>query len=299
MIGVGHTAPSTWKERRLVITSPLRIDEFRAALELLPSDLARRAETLKLYAMRRSNCSACGNVLDSVRLAFTAALFGDLPAAERLLTTAERSAWLTSHAAECGRRGLRSVKNVPGNHGRVTGRWEVAGPLTAATDASWKNGAGGIGYITSRGSWGLRGWVTDHRDPTGKSKVLVNELRAVDLLLRATGNPDVLLVDSLSALSFLRAWQRGDTELMPDGYDLRPRRRGVPSLVRLAEHVAEADGLVFQHVKGHSGHLLNEAADSLASIARRRATEWFDATGRATDLVSSFLSSWHQRPMVA
>ncbi|OUC91330.1 ribonuclease HI [Streptosporangium minutum] len=282
-----------------MITSPMRIDEFRAGVALLPADLATRAEALKLYATRRPGCPDCESACDSVRLAFSAASFGDLPATGRLLAAAERSARLTSHAAGCGRGGLRSVRGVPGNHGRVAGRWATTGPLTAATDASWKSRICGIGYVTSEGCWGLRGWSVDRHDPTGPSKVLVNELRAVDLLLRAVGRPDVLLVDSLRALSFLHAWQRGDTGHLPEGYDLRPRRNGPPALVRLAEHVAELDGLTFQHVKGHSGHLLNEAADSLASIARRAVTERFDATGRAGGLVSSFLSSWHQRPMAA
>ncbi|MFJ2029622.1 RNase H family protein [Streptosporangium sp. NPDC087985] len=282
-----------------MITSPLRIDEFRAGVALLPADLACRAEALQLYVTHRPRCPDCERTGDSVRHAFSAAHFGDIPAAERLLTAAERSARPASHATGCGRGGLRSIRGVSGNHGRVTGRWAATELLTAATDASWKSRVCGIGYITSEGCWGLRGWAADRRDPTGASKVLVNELRAVDLLLRAVGRPDVLLVDSLCALSFLHTWQRGDTGRMPDDYDLRPRRNGPPTLVRLAEHVAELDGLTFRHVKGHSGHLLNEAADSLASIARRSVTERFDATGRATGLVSSFLSSWHQRPMAA
>jgi hypothetical protein len=81
---------------------------------------------------------------------------------------------------------------------------------------------------------------------------------------------------------------------MPEGYDLRPRRSGAPTLVRLAERVALMPGLRTAHVKGHSGHLLNEAADALASMSRRRLTESFDSYSRAEDLVRSFLIAWHQ-----
>ncbi|GGQ07382.1 hypothetical protein [Streptosporangium pseudovulgare] len=282
--------------------SPMRIDEFRAGVAMLPAALARRAESLKLYATRlprRPGCSGCANACESVRLAFAAVSFGDLGAADRLLSLAERSTRPVEHTTGCGRGGLRSVRGVPGRHGRVPVRWPATGPLTAATDASWKNRVGGLGYITSDGHWGLCGRPTDRHDPTGPAKVLVNELRAVDLLLRGAPGPDVLLVDSTGALELLRAWQRGEVERMPEGYDLRPRRCGPPALVRLAEHVAGLGGLSVRHVKGHSGHLLNEAADSLASIARRSVTERFDVTERAAGLVSSFLSSWHRLPAAA
>ena len=52
---------------------------------------------------------------------------------------------------------------------------------------------------------------------------------------------------------------------------LRPRRDdGPPTLVRLAGRVSARPGIRFEHVTGHSGHLLNEAAGAPASIARRR-----------------------------
>jgi ribonuclease HI len=52
-------------------------------------------------------------------------------------------------------------------------------------------------------------------------------------------------------------------------------------------------GVSFEHVKGHSGPLLNEAADALARMARRRVREPFDLEARAHDLVSAFLRDWH------
>ncbi|GAB3808903.1 hypothetical protein [Micromonospora zhanjiangensis] len=68
-----------------------------------------------------------------------------------------------------------------GVHGQV-GRWaRTTGPLVAATDASWKDRAGGYAYVVSDGRWGLRPRSTGPLDPTGPSRVLINELRAVDL----------------------------------------------------------------------------------------------------------------------
>jgi ribonuclease HI len=153
-----------------------------------------------------------------------------------------------------------------------------------------------MGYLVSDGHWGMRGWRTSRLDPTGHSKVLVTELRAIEFMLaRFASGPLTVLVDSTSALHHLRLWQQGAVDVMPAGYDLRARHGGrKPTLVRLAVRVSGRPDLTFRHVKGHSGHLLNEAADSLAKIARRRVQSTFDATSTAEDLAASFLTSWHQ-----
>jgi len=101
-------------------------------------------------------------------------------------------------------------------------------------------------------------------------------------------------VDSLPALNYLHRWQSGETEAMPAGYDLRPRHAGLPpTLVRLAELVARRPDLTFAHVKAHAYHCLNEAADGLAHMARRRVEERFDVRERAHGLVEAFLRDWH------
>jgi hypothetical protein len=101
-----------------------------------------------------------------------------------------------------------------------------------------------------------------------------------------------VLVDSSAALGYLARWRCGDTTRMPRGYSLRPRGGGRPTLVRLAERVGQTSA-VFQHVKGHDGHPLNEAADSLSAMARRSVAESFDLTDRAASLVEAFLRDWH------
>jgi len=79
---------------------------------------------------------------------------------------------------------------------------------------------------------------------------------------------------------------------MPAGYDLRQRSRGLPTLVRLARRLPLLPVVTFQHVKSHDGHLLNEAADALAAIARRH-TDRVEIRARAERLVASFLIDWH------
>jgi ribonuclease HI len=277
---------------------PMRFDEFHAALALLPQSLHDQALRLRSCAVHHRTCPLCLTARQVLYLVFSAAAYGEDAWAGALLGEAEHYLHDGRHPPGCplhfqGRPGDGLLRT--GIHGQARCRPGGA-PLVAATDASWKQGQGGLGYVVSDGHWGMRGWQGDRQDPTGRSKVLVNELRAVALLLSVVDSTTelTLLVDSLPALRYLRRWQRGEISLMPEGYDLRPRRSGAPTLVRVADRVAVMPGLRMEHVKGHSGHPLNEAADALASMSRRRLTQPFDARSRAQELVRSFLVTWHQ-----
>lgn len=269
--------------------------DYDASLDLLPADLRTRVEALRDLTVRRTRCTPCLGAQRAVRLVFDAAYLRDLPAARAMMADAERhvrerhelGCRIWSPASPDGRSTLR---------GRLT-RWSGTTPVVAATDAGRKRRYGGLGYVSSDGHWGLRGWLSDHRDPSGPAQVLVNELRAVELLLRDLGEDaaDItVLVDSAGARNYLRRWQRGDVDLLPSGYDLRVRYAGrPPTLVRLAERVASMPGLTVGGVKAHTGHLLNEAADALATMARRRLEERVEVRERAAELVRAFLLAWH------
>ncbi|MFC0506667.1 RNase H family protein [Micromonospora costi] len=266
----------------------MRPDEFHRTLELLPTSLHDRALALRTYVKPR-RCEPCTSIGDAVRLALTAARYDEFGEAAQLLDTAERLA--ARHDLAC-----RPNNELP-SRGQVR-RWATTcGPLIAATDASWKGRAGGIGYVASDGRYGVRSRRPGRTDPTGCSRVLVSELRAVEFLLTAYDTPPpgmTVLVDCLPAVTYLHRWQGGDVEAMPAGYDLRPRHSGLkPTLVRLAELAAERPDLTFTHVKAHAHHCLNEAADSLAHMARRRVEETFDVRQRAHDLVEAFLRDLH------
>ncbi|MGC4808225.1 ribonuclease HI [Micromonospora sp. DT233] len=270
----------------------MRPDEFLPALTLLPADLRDRAAALRRYT-RSARCAGCVQIGDAVGYALTAARYDEPAAAGHLLDTAERLA-----AAHRCHPATIAPGNTRGGRGLVA-RWaRPAAPPVAATDASWKGSCGGIGYVVSDGRYGLRGRGVGRLDPTGPSQVLVNELRAVEYLLTAYDDEPptglTVLLDSLGALRYLHRWQAGDTEVMPAGYRLRQRRwADRPTLVRLAERVAARPDLTFTHVKAHSGHALNEAADALSHMARRRREESFDVNPRAHSLVDAFLSTWH------
>ncbi|URN05029.1 hypothetical protein LUW74_18015 [Actinomadura madurae] len=275
----------------------MSLHEFDDAREAMPANgLGPRVQRLRACATRAGMCACCGVARRLLWLCFAAVRHGDAAIAEMLLAEAEHYIDTGAHHPNCPqvpRPAARGVRTPV--QGRVSGWDGYPGALVAATDASWKHGTCGLGYVVSDGRWGMRGWTFGPQDPTGPRKVLVSELRAVGLLLDRVGDgPELtLLVDSLSALRLLRAWRRGETARMPEGYDLRPRRSGPPALVRLAKGVAGRPGLRLEHVRGHSGHPLNETADSLASIARRRVTEQFDSRSRAEGLVEAFLRAWH------
>jgi hypothetical protein len=269
----------------------MRTDEFTNSLPLLPEALRDRAEALRPY-LSLNRCQRCREINDAVNLALIAARYDEFESAAHQIEVAEALTSDHDHLASSGRRDASA-------RGRgLVARWmQTTADLVAATDASWKDKTGGIAYVISDGRFGLHGWPVKRMDPTGPSRVLINELRAVEYLLSGFATPPdrlTVLVDSIGALSYLHRWQAGDTPVMPPGYSLRPRTQAAqPTLVRLAEQLPGLPGVTFQHVKGHAGHPLNEAADALSHMARRRLTEQFDLPGRAQDLVNAFLRDWH------
>ncbi|WP_030455289.1 ribonuclease HI [Herbidospora cretacea] len=263
--------------------------EFDASLTLLAGDLAQRAKSLRAYALTTADCADCRRARELVWLAFDAAFVGDRASAGRMLASAEEFSG-HSHGAPRAAGAKSQASVVPG--------FEDRRPLVAASDAAYKGRCGGLGFVVSNGRYGMKRWLPDTRrrlmDPSGQSKVLVAELRAAAMAIKALGDgagKASLLLDSLGAIAYLRAWQRGDVGRMPDGYNLRPRASGAkPTLVALAARVAKLPRLRIEHVKGHAGHPLNEAADALADIAMRSPE---DRRERAEGIVEAFLKAWH------
>ncbi len=274
--------------------------EFDSCLSLLPETLRDRVIKLRRRALADTGqCDPCKQAQQSIWLSFDAAFLGDHAAAQQLVEQAETEAVSDRHLSSCARHlsatapSQAQPRQVPGFTG--------LGPLVAATDAAYKQRRGGFGYLVTDGRWGMRTWsaprdqVSAVLEPTGASKVLVSELRAVALLLDRLGpnggQLTRLLMDSTTAIGYLRSWQDGDVERMPKGYSLRPRiQADEPTLVRLARRVAELPQLRVEHVSSHSGHPLNEAADALAELAMRKPP---DRVARAEGLVEAFLQVWH------
>jgi ribonuclease HI len=276
-------------------------------------DLLEEALRPSLAELRaRLPRSGAGEIIEQLQLAIGAAFAGDQAAAAACIAQAESlyaalpasreasPAPTSRKASTIIRRGITGHAVVPVSNGTVL----------AATDGSIDRHAwAGWAYLATDGQWGCqansyRSNAYDRRGGVnGNSGALVTELRAVYLALTTIPGQLTVLADSTAALRLLEAWQNGDVQQMPSGYSLRPRTSDntIPTLVRLARLTADRGAEVtYTHVKGHAGHLLNEAADALAGVARR----WVSSTSRpgqaamiarAADIAASFLTTWSQQ----
>lgn len=180
--------------------------------------------------------------------------------------------------------------------GQVPVRRKRAGPLIAATDASLTQNCRlmGAGWLCTDGRWGMAFHSVPRRFPRKMDSDLC-ELAAAGLMLRRCedgGFPDLVVLDNLNAVRWLQAWQAGSRGTPAGAEVIVPGMAvaGVPETMRLCRR---AQGVRFEHVYGHRGHVLNEAADMLAKIAREVETAHDEVFARGARLVGGFLESWH------
>lgn len=150
----------------------------------------------------------------------------------------------------------------------------------------------GFGWVTTDGRWGA-GWCPQPAKIAGRDVSVVAELRAVWHAIghELSARRVTVLLDSQIAIGYLRSWAAGDMR-MPYGY--LGSKWHTPMVHRLASLVSTyPDNLHVTWVRGHSGHLLNECADSLAKLGRRWLIEDLNRAAvreRAEWLVSGFLA---------
>src|SRR3954462_13184904 len=131
----------------------LQYDEFSRALRLLAPGLHERARRVRSCVVRAGDCPYCRIAERALELPLRAATFDQHEWAEVLVAEAEHYVDAGRHPRCCRRgAGERPQRRLPGVHGDVE-RWAGTGPVIAATDASWKKGHGGLGYLTSTGQW--------------------------------------------------------------------------------------------------------------------------------------------------
>lgn len=199
-------------------------------------------------------------------------------------------------------------RSLPPQHRpcRVAGR---ARDLTAGHPVYYTDGsvstrrfANGLGVLTGWGYLGTDGTYGCGREPqfvtkAGRDISTVTELRAVwhavgDALTDGQG-PLTVVLDSMNAVDLLSRWKAGG-DRMPAGYV--GRTKGEPTLVRLRlAAAANADRLTVQHVHGHAGDTLNEAADVLAQLGMRWARDGLpddQVARRAASVATGFIDTW-------
>lgn len=146
--------------------------------------------------------------------------------------------------------------------------------IVAAADGSalGNPGPAGWGWYVDQGCWAAGGWARGTNN--------MAELTAVLDLLRQTAHlDDDLLVycDSTYVINSITKWMAG--------WKRRGWRKGDGKVVLNVDIMQALDEAMrgrrvrFEWVKGHSGHVLNEAADRLANAA---ATSWKAGTSPET-----------------
>lgn len=161
--------------------------------------------------------------------------------------------------------------------------------IILATDAAVTNRVFGAGYIATNGLYGLINGRLGANQGT-----VVAELLAVSYAIEAiveerreageAARPVRILVDSRGAVSFLRAWKSGKSE-MPANYPAsNDHRRERSELAVLARRLARRPKLYLPTwVRSHEGNPPNELADSLARLALRHLTRSMPKTSEEVE----------------
>ncbi|MGV9322138.1 RNase H family protein [Streptomyces sp. NPDC003660] len=187
----------------------------------------------------------------------------------------------------------KALKRQMRKHGRIKDSPQVA-RLIVATDGSCDQARAASGYVSNAGHYGLRGHGYPD-DLAEQHRVVVTELRAMHYALERilsgsnARKPIRVLCDSQEALQLVKEWRSG-SDRMPEGY--RPWRfsGNKPTLYQLHDIITHTPTLSFRHQRGHVGHPLNEAADSLAKLALR-----FSKGGLERAAVEELAPRWAER----
>lgn len=136
--------------------------------------------------------------------------------------------------------------------------------LTIATDGSAGYGQAGAGFIAENGVF--EGHGLSKLTTGASSDVLLAEMYAMYFALsRFSEHRGRLIIRSDSRQAIALAKRALDGEC----HHAKPAVQHVQTLLRTLAPKLEAKAIEFQWVKGHSGDLLNEVADTVAVLARR------------------------------
>jgi len=148
--------------------------------------------------------------------------------------------------------------------------------LVVATDASRAARALGAAAVAEDGRWGM----VSYYDHSSQETIFLAELRAIAMAV-SLALPDQkvhVLTDSKDAQEQINGWKNGDLRapkehphpILESSGNHLPLFPGNVKLSWLKDQVSTgAVQLTVEHVPSHSGHVLNEAADALAGMARK------------------------------
>lgn len=145
-------------------------------------------------------------------------------------------------------------------------------PLLVATDGSAHRGNMGWGWLAEDGQHALGSQTPARSTCRPTTMPVLAELRAICAAIQAL--PDrrlVIRTDCQGAIRFVADWAAG-RDRAPAGYQANAQVSAAKGGVAWMQHVVRANAhrVELEWVRGHAGDPLNEGADSLAKLARRR-----------------------------
>lgn len=173
-----------------------------------------------------------------------------------------------------------------------------SGEVIVAIDGSHREKIHSSAYLTTSGEFGIQA-AAFSLDRCRPQCSLSTELRAALYGLRRVSDIRriMLLSDNKTAIGWINRWRDGEQDL-PSWYSTFRNNDKTSSLEELRGIAASRkNDLRIAHVKGHSGDLLNEAADALAGIGSNVIGGVYDkveARERSMKLAQSFLHSYQQ-----
>ena len=189
-------------------------------------------------------------------------------------------------------------------------RGEVAIPpmpqLIIAADGSHKGRIHSGGFLATNGRFGIQTFNYGKYDIDPHNGECSNAAELSAILYSMGGmshKTDItILSDSKYALRYIEKWKNGEDD-MPNWCKTNPSlphdKRLVNNMHHLRTRIAKtSEHITTQHVRGHTGDLLNEAADSLAKIGRNVIESVYnkeEARRRAMGLVSGFLQAYAEQ----
>lgn len=171
-------------------------------------------------------------------------------------------------------------------------------PLVVATDGSAHRGHLGWGWLAEDGQHDL-GSLTPARTVCRPTTLpVLAELRAICAVLTAQPDrPLIIRTDCQRAIRLITDWAKG-RDRVPAGYTANTHTSAAKGGVAWMQQVIRGNAHRFEleWVRGHAGDPLNEGADSLAKLARRRLEPLWGITAqevpsRAASIATTFASA--------
>ncbi len=171
-------------------------------------------------------------------------------------------------------------------------------PLVVATDGSAHRGNMGWGWLAEDGQHDLGSQTPARTTCRPTTMPVLAELRAICAAIQALSDRRLVIrTDCQRAIRLVADWSAG-RDKVPAGYQANAQTSAAKGGVDWMQQVVRANAhrVQLEWVRGHAGDPLNEGADSLAKLARRRLEPLWAITpdevpARAASIAATFAAA--------